>query len=378
MKEWKTVIPLYRRQFAPETHRIASTPRYEVNGFTYPSGVEAVHVKTDKWELAWLPFLGQQIWQYHAGNEQISMNSPVTEPSYQASFLENYGGFLLHCGLSGMGNPGDEDSHPHHGELHAAVYQEAQLVLGYDQNAEEEYLDLTGAVQYRNSFGICYRFSPCIRTWPHRSWVSAECSIENLRERHMPFAYLAHINFLPSCSEVIYTTPWEKTDVRNNPPADAGAAASYETWYQEVSQTPEKLLRIEQSNIYDPEVVTWNSGSSSTTGVSCTMAVRKDGSAFWVSQDTAALNHGIRWFSINEDFQAAGILLPATAETEGFTKEKAKGNIHYIEPKGNRMLRYCFGLIDDQKTVNELLEFWNNETNLCRRAGKQGLVPREN
>jgi hypothetical protein len=50
-----------------------------------------------------------------------------------------------------------------------------------------------------------------------------------------------------------------------------------------------------------------------------------------LSYDPQRLDHAIRWISINPDFRAAGILLPATSETEGFLKEEAKGNIKYLD-----------------------------------------------
>lgn len=373
----ETSIPLVRKQFSQTRSRLFSSAGYELNGFTYSTGVEAVSVKTEKWELTWLPFLGQQIWNYQAAGEQISMKSPVAEPSGGVSFLENYGGFLLHCGLSGMGNPGSGDSHPLHGELHALSYQDACLRWGVDPQTGQEYLELGGSVRYANSYGICYIFRPRIRTWPHLTWFSALCEIENLRRRPMPYAYLAHINFFPSYGDRIYTTAWKETEVRKNPPEESATAPVYNQWYDSVSSSPEQLLRFDKNHIYDPELVMWCRGHQGPPGSSCSMAVRSNGTAFWVSQDAEKLSHGIRWISIDEDFQAAGILLPATAETEGFAAEKKKGHIQCIPPQGTEKLSYRFGLLDDPQLVETLKNSWEDSNALTGMLRQEGLAPEE-
>lgn len=107
------------------------------------------------------------------------------------------------------------------------------------------------------------------------------------------------------------------------------------------------------------------------------MAVRSDGSAYWVSQNTEKLSYGIRWISMNEDFQAAGILLPATAETEGFTAEKKKGNIQAIPPQGKEKLSYRFGLLDDPLFVEKLQNSWEDRDALSDILHQEGLDPEE-
>jgi hypothetical protein len=42
----------------------------------------------------------------------------------------------------------------------------------------------------------------------------------------------------------------------------------------------------------------------------------------------------VRWISRTGDQDALGLILPATAEPEGYLAEKAKGNIKVLPPKG--------------------------------------------
>ena len=45
------------------------------------------------------------------------------------------------------------------------------------------------------------------------------------------------------------------------------------------------------------------------------------------------LDKGVRWICRTPDQDALGMLLPATAEPEGFSAEKAKGNIKSLPAK---------------------------------------------
>jgi hypothetical protein len=64
------------------------------------------------------------------------------------------------------------------------------------------------------------------------------------------------------------------------------------------------------------------------------MQIHPGGAADFISHRPAQLDHGVRWISRTVDQQALGLLLPATAEPEGYSAEKAKGNIKVLPPGG--------------------------------------------
>ena len=64
------------------------------------------------------------------------------------------------------------------------------------------------------------------------------------------------------------------------------------------------------------------------------MQIHPDGSADYIRHRPDQLNHGVRWISRTLDQEALGIVLPATAGAEGYTIEKAKGNIKVLPPMG--------------------------------------------
>jgi hypothetical protein len=86
--------------------------------------------------------------------------------------------------------------------------------------------------------------------------------------------------------------------------------------------------------MFDPEVVFYLDYMTDEHGWAHTMQVHPDGSADFISHRPAELDHGVRWISRTADQQALGLILPATAEPEGYTAEKAKGNIKVFPPGG--------------------------------------------
>ena len=60
------------------------------------------------------------------------------------------------------------------------------------------------------------------------------------------------------------------------------------------------------------------------------MQVHPDGSADFIRHRPEQLDKGVRWIYRSPDQDALGIILPATAEPEGYTAEKAKGNVKVL------------------------------------------------
>ncbi len=77
--------------------------------FRFQSGVQAVRIQNGLGELVLLPFQGQQIWSAHFLGRDLTMKSMFNQPRLTRTYLENYGGFLIHCGMMAMGVPGPGD-----------------------------------------------------------------------------------------------------------------------------------------------------------------------------------------------------------------------------------------------------------------------------
>jgi hypothetical protein len=342
-------MKIYLRQsfFSEKEKTLLENDRFKVSIFNFASGVEAVRIRTMLWEMVWLPFLGQQIWDFSVNGQSIKMVSPVSTPSQGVPFTQNYGALFLHCGISGMGNPAPRDSHPLHGELPDAPFQDAWVIF------EGDCLVLGGNYAYRNTHGICYDFSPQIVLDHQKSWFSIKCSLTNNRQKSMPYQYLAHINLLPGYDDQIISTAVltpKNVEIRKNPPLEEKAANAYESFFKYQSDNPIDLNSIKASHIYDPEMVLWFSKDKPISDKWCYTLLQKNKTeALFVGYNPETLDHAIRWIFITSEMQAAGIMLPATSETEGFMKETEKGNIKFLQPEASVCFEFQTGkIIDDE------------------------------
>jgi hypothetical protein len=83
------------------------------------------------------------------------------------------------------------------------------------------------------------------------------------------------------------------------------------------------------------------------------MQMHPDGTADYVRHRPEQLDTGVRWISRTPDQDALGLILPATAEPEGYTAEKAKGNIKVIPAQGTFHVDLEIGTLNEKeaKTV---------------------------
>ena len=145
--------------------------------------------------------------------------------------------------------------------------------------------------------------------------------------------YLAHANFRPvDDGRLVYSalcTP-ENVRVRSSIPSHIRPAAGYREFLQELQAHPEKHNVLSPGLAFDPEVVFFVDYQVDEAGWAHTLQVHPDGSADFISHRPDQLDHGVRWISRTPDQDALGMVLPATAEPEGYTAEKAKGNLKVL------------------------------------------------
>jgi len=128
----ETIVRLERPFFEAKERTFAEHGGLTVSLFRFDSGVEAVRVKNSRGQFTLLPFQGQQVWDARFDERVLTMKSMFTQPVPTREYLANYGGFVIHCGATAMGNPSKDDTHPLHGELPNAPYDSAFLALGTD------------------------------------------------------------------------------------------------------------------------------------------------------------------------------------------------------------------------------------------------------
>jgi hypothetical protein len=345
MKE--TRIHLFPEQFSSTERPLIEAGELSASSFRFESGVCGLRLKNDLGDLVMLPFQGQQIWSAEFGGRPLGMTSFFTEPQPTRVYLETYGGFLLHCGATAMGVPSAQDSHPLHGELPNAPYQKAWIILGEDEGGE--YIGLGGRYHHIVAFNHNYTAEPVVKLHRNSSLFHIDLTVNNLKSSPMEWMYLAHINFRPvDFGRMVYSAlpTSEHVRVRLSIPSHIRPGPGYVEFLQALKEHPEQHHIFTPDKVFDPEVVFAIDYLADELGWAHSMQVHPDGSADYVRFNPVQLDKCIRWIVRTADQQALGFAMPATAEPEGYTAEKTKGNIKVIQGGGNISFEIVAGYLN--------------------------------
>jgi hypothetical protein len=248
-----------------------------------------------------------------------------------------------------MGGPSPQDTHPLHGELPNAPFQEAYLFLGEDEQGP--YLGLGGSYQHSVAFSHNYLAEMRVRLPGGSALFWMDVSITNLKRTPMELMYLAHINFRPvDQARLVYSalpTP-EHVRVSTHIPAHIQPGPGYREFLEELSRHPEKHHYLMPGLAFDPEVVICIDYLADPDGWAHTLQVHPDGSADYVRHRPDQFDQCIRWISRTPDQDALGIE-PATAEVGGYLAEKAKGNIKILQPGGKFAAQVQIGALKPEE-----------------------------
>jgi hypothetical protein len=331
----ETIINLAAELFTEREKVLVDSAPLSASVFRFDSGVCGLRLKNELGQLVLLPFQGQQIWSAEFGGRNLAMKSMFDEPRPTRVYLETYGAFLIHCGATAMGVPAKDDTHPLHGELPNAPYHKAYLVVGQDEKGA--YIGLGGRFQHTVAFSHNYAAEPLVKLHAGSALFEVTMTITNLKRSEMELMYLAHVNFRPvDGGRLVYSalcTP-EHVRVRRSIPSHIRPLPGYVEFIEELARHPEKHNLLAPDLLFDPEVVFFIDYLADEAGWAHSMQVHPDGSADYIRHRPDQLDKGIRWISRTPDQQALGLLLPATAEPEGYLAEKAKGNLKGRPPGG--------------------------------------------
>lgn len=323
------------------------------NTFVYPSGVKAVRLRHQNADVIMLPYQGQQIWSAIFSGRELAMRSMFSEPQAEKDVLRNLARFLLHCGVTGIGSPAPEDRHALHGELPNANYQHAWLVVGEDEGGS--YIGLSGSYEYVEAFNDHYRFTPLVKLYQGSTVLHTTVTLENLNQTPLEYMYLAHINLRPvDNGRLIYTAKVNPNNVRvrKNLPPTFQAKPGYRKFVQQLAEHPELHHKLKPGLPYDPEVVFYINFMADDQGWASSMQLHPDGSADIVRHKPKQLSHGVRWICRTVNQEALGFE-PATAEVEGYSAEKAKGNVRVLAAGEVFHAEFQMGLLTAERAAME-------------------------
>jgi hypothetical protein len=324
--------------FGPAESALASYCGLTASTFQYSSGVLGLRLANSEGGMSLLPFQGQQIWDAEFRGRSLGMKSIFAEPRPTRDFLSTYGALLIHCGVAAMGNPGPSDSHPLHGELPNARYDDAALLIGADPAGP--YMALTGSLHGARAFDYHYAVTTTVTLHDPGTRIGSVLSLRNLSTEPLAYMYLAHINFRPVDGSILLDTAAASGGVRIlSEDLDASQL-------ELIRAQPERHRTITAALRYDPELVLALDCTAGADGLVQAMQLHPDGQADFVSYHSADFDHAVRWISRSDGRDALGLLLPATADPDGYSAEAAKGNLKMLAPQSAVSFAVEFGALD--------------------------------
>lgn len=329
----ETKIYLFPDEFSRRERLVCENGALRASTFTYSTGVEAVCIANTHGHIELLPFMGQMIWRMAFCDRYLVMRSIYAEPQpCQRDYTESYGCFMMHCGLTAMGNPTAEDTHLPHGELPVARYQRAYLLGGEDERGR--YIALGGVYTHKRAYEYNYAFSPEVRLYEDATTVDITVNIQNNKDMPLEYFYLCHLNYRPvDGSRLVYTARHENITAHREVPDDYPEPMRSRTnAYLDRLEADMSVMDTVDSTTqsYAPEIVFTCRYDADAEGNAHTLQVMPDGYACYVRHRPEELPLGIRWISRTADEDALGMVLPATAEHKGYRYCKAHGYERYL------------------------------------------------
>ena len=172
-------INLANVAFTDRPTLLAADGEFTAVAFRYSTGVAALKVSNRRGSFTILPWMGQMIWRCDFDGRELAMKSIYDEPKdCKDCFNESYGCFMMHCGLTAMGNPTAEDDHVGHAELPIIRYSEAYLEFGKDRLGE--YVAVGGTARHDMCFTYNYSFSPRVVLRKGAAKIEIAATVKNL------------------------------------------------------------------------------------------------------------------------------------------------------------------------------------------------------
>ena len=323
-------------RFSEKPVVVAEEGEFSVVGFRYSTGVEALKVSNRRGSFTILPWMGQMVWRCDFDGRELTMKSMYDEPKpCQTCFDESYGCFLMHCGLTAMGNPTAADTHVGHAELPIARYQEAYLEFGTDKAGA--YVAVGGTYQHDKCFTCNYLFSPLVVLRKGAAKLEVSATAVNLKDLPLEYYYLCHVNHRPVDGSKIVESPLAKKPIVNHEVPDG----YYKPWADATNRWLDALDRDytlqsvvgAKGESYRPEIVNCYFHKADKKGwATVSQVYPKKAGGVYVKYRPSELPYATRWIARTEDEDALGMCLPATAEHKGRLYCEAHGQQRYLAP----------------------------------------------
>ena len=312
-----TKINLARENFPQSETVLLESDKFEVRGWTYPTGIESVKLSSDRVAVEVLPFMGQILWNVEVDGKSLRMENMFTYPQPATEITDTYGCFAFHSGLLSAGCPGPEDTHPLRGEFSCAPFGEAWIEVSEDSIA------ISGRYEYTKGFGDHYEAKPVVRLHAGESFFDIDMEVTNLSKyQPMPLQYMCHMNYLyEDGAKFGGSLPDSAFTVRSSIPDHVHPTDEWREMLDGLITNP-KVEELSEATHYDPEIV-WFADNLPQYGeeVSVTMG------DYFIEFPSKDFNVGTRWILHNADQKVCAFLIPGTSRPEGAAAARKAGTM---------------------------------------------------
>ena len=316
--------------------------------FRHDSGIEAVRLTNARGAVEVLPYFGQMVWGAEFDGVPLAMESMFQTPRPAESIVGTYGCLAFHSGLLRNGVPSPLDAHALHGEAPCAPMDSAGIVCGVD--ALGPWMAVVGERDYAMGFGAHYLARPRVVLREGATGFDMEMNVDNLSTAPMDLMYMCHVNFaFAAGARLVQSAPFTPAHVvvRTAVPGHVTPNDDYRALIAELAENPARMARLDEPARYDPEQVFYIKGAKTgPDGLVRHLLLRREGDAFAIAWDPAAMPHTIRWILVNGDQRVAAFAMPATCEPEGHSAERRKGNVRALAGGASARFTTHVGYVD--------------------------------
>lgn len=348
-------IELKERMFSEKEQLFLDDGELKAYLFRYDSGVCAVKLENEFGYIIVLPYQGQMVWDAVFHGRSLKMQNDCPIPKFRKEFRDTYGCYVMHCGILRMGCPSEKDIHPHHGELPYVTYDKASIVTGEDERGR--YMAVTGEYEYYKVFDNHYAARPMTKIYEGSTLLDIILEIENKASAPMDLMYQCHINNAAEEGAKIYQTlPWNEEHMlaRLSIPQYSEVDPKYLDLLDRIQKDVSVTRVIGPDDVYDPEVVMFlRNPIKDENGFVHYLYEHKDGTADYTTYDANVLTCAVRWMVHHADWDSMGMVLPGTAEPEGYLAEKAKGHVRQLAAKSTWVSRITAGYLTPEETAEK-------------------------
>ena len=339
--------------FSDRPIELLSDGEFSAVAFRYETGVCGLKIGNKNCNMVVLPYMGQQIWFAEFHGKNLTQKSIFDQPQNTTKFGDNYGGLLIHCGLTNINCADEGEDYPLHGELPFAYYPDTYVGIGRDEKGK--YLVVGGTYVYRNSQEYHYSYSPQLRLYENSTVAEMHIDIHNHRKSPLDYMFMCHMNWLAvEGSHIVYSAIKDKEHIKPDPPileGDSERAIKMREYAKRIFDDPMIADVLDsESQCNDPEMCINIKYESDEEGWAHAMQVMPEGDSCYVRFKTEKLPYALRWLCRTGDEDGIGIALPTTGTNRSTKYQKENHLYNTIKPGEHEELRFDFGYLDIEET----------------------------